>query len=64
MIQLQLFELPKKQEPTNEELLKRIETLRKGQWSTITKMKNKIDELNSKIELLEAHICKNGLFLC
>lgn len=42
----------------------KIENIRKGQFAIIRTLEKKIKELESKLEFLEAHICKNNLFLC
>ena len=59
-------------EPTPEEALKKevkviikqeILKYGKGQWGTIGELKKEIKDLKSKIDFLESHICKTGLFL-
>ncbi len=65
MQQLLLFEEPyeEKQERRLDDLEVRIDKVRKGQHARISMLNKEVKELKSKLDFLESHICKNGLFL-
>ncbi len=44
-------------------LEEKYEKLRKSQHARISALQKEINHLKSEVELLTAHICKNGLFL-
>jgi len=65
MQQMLLFEesFEEKQDRRMEMLEEKYHTLRKSQHARISMLNKEIKELKAKMDFLESHICKNGLFL-
>jgi polyhydroxyalkanoate synthesis regulator phasin len=64
-MQLLLFQEPleQKHERDIRKLEEKCESLRKGQHARISTLNKEVKELKNKIDFLESHICKTGLFL-
>jgi polyhydroxyalkanoate synthesis regulator phasin len=64
-MQLLLFEEPveEKQHRKLNELEEKYHSLRKSQHARISMLNKEVKELKSKVDFLESHICKNGMFL-